>query len=285
MKKRSFFQRLSFAVAPALALLLGGAASHTHAAPFDSPVGDWEFYFGGKEKGVAHITFLPSLVVTGLCIYSPAHPKKPSVDPRNSSFDPEDPRGGTVNTNVTTFHYGGAIISGSWGFSSKGRPIGALTLLSSGSTNGMSFSGTVVPGRRMSFSATRDGLKSVFHGVPRAALPDISTNYFLTGKKGNEFFTEILAVSSDPVALMFLPASPNLYYLTKTGPGYMGDGFVMLTANKRMGIYTEHFAPGTTNTVITALSGTFNTTKLSGKLAGYSDNNVFSLKIGKFPNP
>ena len=160
-----------------------------------------------------------------------------------------------------------------------------MTLRSANSTNGLSFSGTVVPGKRMTFSGNREGQKSIYHGVPRVPLPDISTNYFLVGKRGEDFFSEILVLTNNPAALAFLPGSPNLYHLTKAGPGYRGDGFAILTANKRLGIYTEHFEPGTTNVVITSLSGRFNANKLSGKLVGYGGDKVFSLKIGKFPNP
>jgi hypothetical protein len=46
MKKLSFKTRLSAATS-VLALLLLGSAPQTQAAAFDSPVGDWDFHFGG----------------------------------------------------------------------------------------------------------------------------------------------------------------------------------------------------------------------------------------------
>jgi len=275
MKKPSFLQRLSFAAAPALALLLGGAIT-PQAATLQDPTGDWEFYFAGEQKGVAQVTFEADFTITGIHIHLPGHPAKPEVNPRGGTFDPEDPRGSnSSSTNATVLYYGGAVIEGGWGYDFKGRPVGAMTLRSSNRTNGMSFSGTVASsGQRMTFRATREGQRSMYHGVRRAVLPDISARYFMSGKRGKEFFSEVLELTPS--------GFPNMYDLTKQGPGYSGDGFAILTGNKRLGIYTEHFKPGTTNVVITAHSGKFNTNKLSGALIGFDGDNRYSLKIGGY---
>jgi hypothetical protein len=274
MKITSLPQRRLFAAAPALALLLGGVIP-ARAATLQDPTGDWEFYFAGEQRGVAQITFEADFTITGIHIHLPGHPDKAEVNPRGGTFDPEDPRGSDTSTNAIVLYYGGAVIEGGWGYTSKGRPVGAMTLRSSSRTNGMSFSGTVSRnGARMTFSATREGQRSVYHGVRRAVLPDISSRYLLTGKRGREFFSETLELTPS--------GFPNMYDLTKTGPGYTGDGFAILTGNKRLGVYTEHFKPGTTNVVITAHSGKFNTNKLSGKLIGFDGDSRYSLNIGSF---
>ena len=280
MKKHSFLQRLSFAVAPALALLLGGAASQTQAQP--SPDGDWDLYFDGDLKGVAQITFdQGTFTLSGTHIHRPGKaPKFPETNHRGTTVNPEDPRGVGGATNSIFLHYGTAAITGNWGFDFSGKLVGVMTLTSADRTNGMSFHGSVVPGKRITLRAKRDDTEaaSVYHGVPRAVMTDISGNYFLSGNEtdhltGNkDFFSEIMTLTPG--------GSPNVYDVVEHGPGYDGGGFAILTSNKRLGIYSEHYTPGTTNLDIVAKSGTFNTNKLSGNLGGYDGTNFLSLKIG-----
>ena len=281
MKKYSFLQRLSFAVAPALALLLGGVASQTQAQP--SPDGDWDLYFDGDLKGVAQITFdQGTFTLSGQQIHRPGRaPKFPKTNGRGTIDNPEDPRGTLGGTTNTIFvHYGAAAITGNWGFDFNGKLVGVMTLTSSTRTNGMSFRGSVVPGRRMTFRATRNdtGAASTYHGVPRVVMNDISGNYFLSGSEtdrltgDSDFFSEIVTLSPG--------GSPNVYNVVEHGPGWDGGGFAILTSNKRLGFYTEHFTPGTTNLDIVAMSGKFNTNRLSGSFGGYNGTNFLSLKIG-----
>ena len=285
MKRHSFLQRLSFAAAPALALLVGGIAFQTQAAPPPSPVGDWDFYFSGDQRGVAQITFVGDFTLNGVQIHSPGKvPKVPEDNGRGFIDNPEDPRGSNPGSTNTIFvHYGTAAITGNWGYDLKGKLVGVITLTSDKRTNGLSFRGSVVPGKRMSLRATRfdSGAVSVYQGVPRVAVTDISGDFFLSGKKTKEFTTS----SSFFAEVMTLtPMGPvNAYDVVEHGPGYDGGGFAILTANKHLGIYTEHFTPGTTNLDIMAMSGTFNTTKLSGKMGGYDGTNYLSLTIGNPP--
>jgi hypothetical protein len=284
MKRHSFLRRLSFAVAPALALLFGGIAIHTHAAPF-TPVGDWDFYLTGDQKGVAQITFVDAGggtggTLDGIQIHAPGHVPNTAEDNGRGHVDnPEDPRGSGGETNGLFLAYGGGIISGNWGFDPKGKVVGVITLMSASRTNGISFKGSGVTGKRMTFRGTRDddGAISVYHGVPRVTMADISGDFVLSGKKTEKFetssspFTQVInLMSGGPV---------NQYDVVKHGPGYDGDGFAILTSNKRIGIYTEHLTPGTSNVVVTAWSGQFNTNKLSGKVGGFDGTSFFSLKM------
>jgi hypothetical protein len=287
MKKHLFLQRLSFTVAPALALLLGGFTSQTQAA-FDPTAsgGNWDFYLTGDLKGVAQITFTgggTGGTIDGIQIHLPGHvPPALEGNGRGTFDNPEDPRGTGGATNGIFLHYGGAIVSGSWGYDSKGKIVGSMVLTSTGSTNGVSFRGSGVTDKRMTLRATRDdsGAVSVYHGVPRAPMTDISGDFFISGKKTIKFtttsssFTEILNLAAGgPV---------NQYDVMRHGPGYDSTGlnFAILTSNKRLGIYGEHFVPGTSNLIVTALSGSFNTNKLGGKLSGFDGTNFLSLKIG-----
>jgi hypothetical protein len=78
----------------------------------------------------------------------------------------------------------------------------------------------------------------------------------------------------------------NEYIVLKNGPGYDGGGFALLTRSKRLGIYTTHLMPGTTNDIIiTSLSGTFNTNKFTGKISGFDETNFLSLTIGSSTAP
>ncbi len=274
MKKHSILQRVSFAALPMVALLLGSVAHQAQAQ--SSPVGDWDFYFTGAQKGVAQITFDPDFTVNGIQIHMPGKTPKTldSSNPRGGNFDPENPRGGggAAEQDEIVYNYGGALISGNWGYDLKGKLVGAMTLTTTSATNGISFRGTAATGRRMTLRVLRDGAGSVFHGVPRVALPDISGDYYLSGEKSKGFFSEILAIAPS--------GAPNDYDMTRIGPGYAGDGFVLLTSNNRLGFYGEHFTPGTSNLVITSMSGKFSTSKAKGKLTGYDGTNYFKVTIG-----
>lgn len=289
MKRHSFLQRLSFAAAPALALLLGGIANQMQAASF-SPIGDWDFYLTGDLKGVAQITFAGGATggtLDGLHIHSPGHVPNVAQDNGRGYIDnPEDPRGTGGGTNALFLDYGGAVISGSWGYDLKGKIVGAMVLASSTRTNGVSFRGSGVTGKHMTFRGTRDGgAVSVYHGVPRVPMTDISGDFFMDGKKTEKFtttsgaFTELLTLAAG--------GSVNQYDVVRHGPGYDSSGlnFAILTTNRRLGIYGEHFTPGTSNAVITSLSGSFNTNKLSGKLGGFDGTSFISVTIGKSMAP
>lgn len=279
MKNNFFLKRLSSVAAPMVALMIGGSAVSTVAAAFDSPVGDWDFYFSGSQKGVAQITFLGDFTLTGFEILMPGKPKSNSsgdTNPRGGPSTDLDPRTGQPNdggASTNTFSYGGRLIDGFWGFDEKGKVVGAVTFTSSSSTNGLSFDGTVSLGTKMTLRASDDSGKMVYYGVPRAALPDISGDYTGTGKKGNAKLTSILSLAPS--------GNPNIYDVVIHGPGYDGTGVGLLTSNNRLGIYYEI---GTTNPSIVALSGTFNTSRLKGTVTGTDGTNNISLKVVLMPS-
>jgi hypothetical protein len=144
-----------------------------------------------------------------------------------------------------------------------------------------------VTGKRMTLRGTRDdvGAVSIYHGVPRVVMTDISGDFSMSGKKTIKFTT---TSSSFTEMVNLMPGGPvNQYDVIRHGPGYDSTGlnFAILTANKRLGIYGEHFVPGTSNVIITALSGSFNTNKLGGKLSGFDGTNFMALKIGQSVAP
>lgn len=296
MKKHPLIKWLSLTAASALMLLLGGFTDQTQAASFDPTAGggDWDFYLTGDEKGVAHITFLPNFTLSGIQIESPG--KVPNVvkdNGRGAIPDPEDPRGVGLSNHVF-LEWGGQIINGFWGYDFNGKLLGAITLTSTIRTNGLTIRGSGKTGKHMTLRASRDDFsaKFMYNGVPRVVLPDISGTYFVSGKKTMKFttdsgpFTEIMTLTASGTS--YPSGTPNYYDVVKFGPGYVSDfGFAILTANKRLGIYSEHQYPGSfTNReglVITSLSGEFKTNKLSGKVSGFDGTNFISVKIGSPP--
>jgi hypothetical protein len=273
MKKHSLIKRLSVAVVPALALLLNGAVSPTFGQPKD-PTGDWDLSFSGAEKGVAQITFVGDFTLNGSQIF--CKPIKTLDDnPRGTPFDNDDPRGATpAGTNSSS--YGGSDIIGIWGYDSSGKIIGVMTFTSANRTNGMSFKGSVVPGRRITLNGSNPHGKTVFSGVIRNVLPDISGNYYAAGKKGGKSHVEMLSLSPGTGG----NAGVNSYDLTSFAPGYVGLGHAILTSNKKLGIYYE---VGATNPGIVAISGNFNFNSFKGSLTGTDGTNNISVRVGQTP--
>ena len=278
MKKNFFLKRLSSVAAPMVALMIGGSAASTVAAAFDSPVGDWDFYFSGSQKGVAQVTFLGDFTLTGFEILMPGKPRpsgsSAAANPRGGTSTSVDPRTGQPKdgSGTSTFSWGGRIIDGFWGFDEKGKLVGAITFTSASSTNGLSFAGTVVAGTRITLRGSDESGIMIYRGVPRTALPDITGDYTGTGKKGSAKLTSILSLAPSE--------NPNIYDVVIHGPGYDGTGIGLLTSNNRLGIYYEI---GTTNPSIVALSGSFNTTRLKGTVTGTDGTNNLSLKVVVMP--
>lgn len=288
MKNNFIKKRLLSIAAPFVALLVVGAHTPVAAAPFDSPVGDWDFYFDGSQKGVAQLTFDSDFTVNGLFINMPGKKAKVFVSDalggRGGRLDSEDPRGAGGRTNSYYLHYGAADIIGTWGYDLKGKIIGSAVLISTNATNGFSFGGPVTEGRRITLSTTRfdTGAKSVFRGVPRVVQPDLSGRYFASGK--STFMFGSVGQTHTEMLDLTPTAFPNYYSVVQYGPGYVGGGFAILSSNNRLGIYTEHYTPGTTNLDIVSISGTFNSANLRGNLSGYDGTNWLTLKIGQIPD-
>ncbi len=112
-------------------LLLGSLAfaSATKAAPFDTPVGVWDFVTsGGGQSGLAVLTFEDDGSFSGYQVLAPLPPKKTSKPSARGSYNsgrgnPSSPS--TAKTN--SFVYGFSPISGPWTFDAKGRVIGFYT--------------------------------------------------------------------------------------------------------------------------------------------------------------
>lgn len=291
MKINSIKKSLARLAVTTVAVWLGGSALDIRA---DSPVGNWDFHFAGDQQGVAQINFYPDFTVDGIEISSPGKlTKKPSNNPRSGVDDREDPRSPSDPNLAYEYVYGTSVISGSWGYDPKGRVIGALILTSANVTNGWSFTGVAkgVSGIRprmtmTTYHNTSIGLRSVFRGVMRGApLPSIAgTGGFAeSGTMVNRI--NLTTQGYGRILRMTDSAFPNIYNITEAGPSYDGTGFAIVTRNNYIGIYTDHYAPGTTNTVIVTASGPFNPTKMSARLKGFTDGkySIYS-KLWSFPN-
>lgn len=276
--KNNFLQKRLLSIAgPAVALVIAGATVQIRAAAFDSPIGDWDFSFTGSKKGVAQITFLGDNTLTGFEILTPGRPLSggtvPETNPRGGTITDTDPRTGRPNDSGTNlFAWGGVVFDGHWGFDEKGKIVGTVTVTSSDSTNGMSFIGKVTAGTRMALRASDETGGTIYRGVPRAALADISGDYTASGKLGRTRHTAFFTLSAS--------GAPNIYDVVAHGPGYDGTGVALLTANNKLGIYYEI---GETNPAIVALSGSFNATGLKGTVSGTDGTNNISLKIVQPP--
>jgi hypothetical protein len=277
-------------VTTTVAVWLGGLALSIRA---DSPVGNWDFYFSGDQKGVAQINFYPDFTLDGIEVSSPGKlPKIPPTNPRSPVVN--DPRGGVADPNLPyVFITGTSGISGHWGYDTRGRVIGVMILTSTNVTNGWSFTGVAkgVSGTKARMTITTHhntsiGLRSVLRGVLRGApLPSIAGTggYAEAGKMLNRI--NLTSQGYSRILTLAPSGYQNIYDVQEAGPGYIGGGFAILTRNNRLGIYTEHFEPGTTNLQIIVVSGTFNTNKLTGTLSGYDGvKHSISTKIWAFPN-
>ncbi len=284
--------RLKRLATATVALWLGGSALTLRA---DSPVGDWDFYLSGGLKGVAQITFELDQSISGVELHSPGNlPKrpKPSNNPRSPVLNGDNPRGGEdegLPNQPTELHFGTTIVTGTWGYGDNGKVVGVMTLTSANTTNGMSFigvaKGVVGPRPRITLVATRSdsGVKSVLRGVMRgAALPDISGDYSETGVMLDR--TDWSSKGYSRILTLTPGAGQNIYSVEETGPGYLGGGFAILTRNNYLGIYTTHYAPGTTNIELNVVSGRFNTNTLKASLTGYgADKYIIKTKLNNFP--
>lgn len=290
MKTSYIKSRLLRLATTTVAVWLGGSALTAQA---DSPVGNWDFYFSGDQKGVAQINFYPDFTVDGIEISSPGRlTKKPSNNPRSEVDDRDDPRSASDPNLAYEFITGSSIITGSWGYDTQGRVIGALVLTSANATNGWSFTGVAKgvsgPKPRMTITTyhnTSIGLRSVLRGVLRSSLPSIggTGGFAESGTMVNRINLSTQGYSR--ILTMAPSGAQNIYNVLEAGPGYDGSGIAIVTGNKRIGIYTEHYKPGTTNLQIVVVSGTFNTNKLTGSLKGYDgDKNSIYSRIWSFPN-
>jgi len=182
--------------------------------------------------------------------------------------------------------YGLLGLSGDWTYDSRGRVIGVLIENggTNGFTNGISFQAVVKrrttstsTNMTMTMTAVRDGRTITYSGAPLQILPDISGNYYGTGKKSGLPFTELFTLA---------PFGPNTYQVSGVGPNYDLTGYVMLSAKKKLAYVS--FIGDATNSLLRSVFGTYNPSKGTASLKGVMEKGAgeenVSLNITQQPD-
>ena len=283
----------------AAGLLVTATVPFGHAAP-QSPVGDWDFVLGGKQRGVAFISFNSNSTITGGQILvpvvpvKPRTPKTPTVDPRNPDGLTTRPSDTPTTTPTTGFSsttsnvIGSTTIGGFWTYDTTGRIIGNLsqiyrdfdsttTVTTNGTntviqevlkTNGVAFRGVVTPGVRMTLNAYNSIGTVTYKGVPTVDLADLDGDYTAETKRDGllafEFFT-----------LEQIPSILNAYTITNgLGGSYNFNGLVLISRQKQMAIYTVSQEE---DPRLSTYVGAFNSTTRRGTLKGANNTPGYGI--------
>ena len=282
-----------FALAAA-GLLLTGTVPFVHSAS-DSPVGDWDFVLGGRQRGVALISFNPDSTIAGALIVRPIKPSLPSVPP----FDPRNPTGasgrpGTTppvssNSSVTVSNFlGSTTLFGMWTYDFKGNVVGFLANryedLSQTSTNGpvyvtnsASFRGTARTGVRFNFNVF-SGVGTVsYKGVPMIDLPDIDGDYFAETRRSGLASYDFFTLTQN------LGGGLNTYDISNGNAGaFLFGGGAILSRQKQLAVVT---LSGEEEPTLSAYVGPFSTTTRRGNLIGADNKPAYNIPFKIYPRP
>jgi hypothetical protein len=276
-------------------LLLGAVAPLSHAAPPapPSPVGTtWDCVMSGSREGLAYMVFASDNTFSGFEILVPNAAPKTSTSGRNSGGSGGRTASGSTPTTPVQQIFGSQTNGGPWGFNSKGNVIGffvenmetgpcttnTLTSISStniggitiitsstnvvidcpGITNAISFVGKVVPGKRLTLVCSTPFGNVVYQGVPSVSLPDMSGAWYGTKKTASQSFIEFFSLAPS--------ASPNIYNVVGSGPGYTNSGFAVLSSQKKLAIVV---GVDPSLEIVRAVVGPFNQRKGTGNLQGW----------------
>lgn len=144
-------------------------------------------------------------------------------------------------------------------------------------SNGVSFVGTVVPGKRLELSGSTGFGGTSYRGIPAATLPDRSGPWYgavknVAGVPGEplEFFT--LSVPTD-----FASQFPNTYDVVGVDPQYGFSGHAMFSSQNRMA-FVVGVDPD--DTVVRSVTGAFNSRKGTANLQGWQQSSgIFTNHI------
>jgi hypothetical protein len=255
----------------AAAFLAGSAALPLLAQ--NSPVGVWDFVLSGPQRGLIQLTFSNDFTLRGKEIIT----ERPHTNHRPDEEDVRTPggdhRGFDDNgSSATHIIWAGANVFGNWTYDSSGRVIGAFTELSLNLTNGISFAATVRPNVRMNMVGHRlsNGRRITYRGVPFTPVPDLSGNFYASGTRDGKPITELLMLT--PGTTNWFPSpNANNYDLVGTGPSYLTIGYVIVSPQKQVAVYTQ--SSESTNGLLRTITGSFNPTTGAGKtLLGLSED-------------
>lgn len=250
--KKSLAKYLRWGAAAGAVLLSCGLPLQASAAS-GSPVGTWDVAISGGRQGLAVMQFLDD---GSFSIYEIIVPKRPSLSSSHDTGDRDgsDSRdGGGSGPSITTFTnlFGEeSILNGRWAFDVNGRIIGSygetlaevctpetfivtsVTNFPDGSigfttntititncvgiTNGVNFTGSAVPGKRLSLSGRAFGRPVIFSGLPLIVLTNASGNYNGTRVVGMESSFEFLSLSVSALD----PLSNVIYDVHGASGGY-----------------------------------------------------------------
>jgi len=285
MKKHSLIKRLSLAAASALALL-AGMTPVGQAAPFDSPVGQWDFTLNGKAHGIAQIVFNADGTIDGF-VQSYTTMKLSSSDNPRGPSDSGTRNVESTNATAITNYAGSAAIDGRWSFDERGRIVGYLNeggyiitaTTTNASTNGITFRGVVSLGARPRITLNGSSVvgRVTYSGIPDAPLPDLSGTYTTIGKRGNVGTVEFFTLTS-------LGGNNNAYNVTQgLRPGAGFDGDALLSGRKQLSMVTSSVIPGS-GVILTVLVGSINTNSAKASLRGRESVHT-SISMKMFPTP
>jgi hypothetical protein len=232
------------------------------AAPPPSPVGSWDcLTSGGGQQGIAFITFaddgtfsgyqLLATTAKGTTIPDLTTDRNPGVDIGRNLELGED----ALKSSTNFFGFG--EISGPWGYDLRGNVVGHYSTAidedaegAAGSVLSISFSGKVVPGKRLNLVASTSNGKVAYKGVPFREMPDLSGDWIGTKTENKQKYLEFFTLSADPF--------PNVYWMEGVGPAYeYGIGRCLVSAQKKIGFAL--LEGGSTNGVLRATLGSLTT--------------------------
>lgn len=137
----------------------------------------------------------------------------------------------------------------------------ATNFSQSGFTNTVSFTGVVVPGKRLTLVCTGPLGSVTFRGVPAVPLADLSGAWY--GVKRQNGFSNFEFFNLIPIQDF-----PNAYLVTGAGPNYSyQDGIALLSSQKKIAIALDINNGSGFETIRTVL-GPFNSQTLQGSTVG-----------------
>lgn len=262
------------ALASLVACGLTLAVQQTSAAVPASPVGPiWDCIIsGGGQQGLAFLTFADDGTFNGFEVLSARRVSSTSSNPRGPFTDTGRTfESGNTNRVGTTNLFGFAAISGPWSYDERGRLLGSFTVTvdrgesaEESAIHALSFTGTVVPERRLTLVGSTPHGRVTYSAVPYRETPDYGGSWYGTKIRNKQALLEYFGLTSlmnnNPFGDVYPEISnfPGIYYTEDTqGAGYSSRGFVMISPRKKIGFALLSTPLDSTNSVLSATYGSY----------------------------